>query len=381
MTTLTTPNAVANELGFPHPTLTTIALSAQPSPKEIRQLKREVYSNARSVDSPQGGGNHGHLGLVMPAADYTALAGVGVAWAAPAAPVRPVIAPGTTNVMMNNQMNEWEEAKTVHAVFLKTSKTLKALVLEAVPVAYIESLADAIHGFNDVNVAAIIAHLETTYGAITTEDLEENEALLSAPWDPKDPTELIFNNADKILAFAQAGGEAIPDGKCVRTLVKVFEHSGVLNDAVKDWRKKTAVNQTYDNLRTHMRTYNQRRIRALTADEAGFNTANAATTQPSGDRETIAAAVQEVLRRQNSANQANGNNNAPTPDGPMFYCWSHGLGRDPNHTSRSCNNQAEGHQVDATVDNMMGGNNQVRCRRGERPSQHWRKQRIGKRAA
>ena len=47
----------------------------------------------------------------------------------------------------------------------------------------------------------------------------------------------------------------------------------------------------------------------------------------------------------------------------LFYCWSHGLGRNPKHTSESCNSPLEGHKKEATLDNMMGGCNNIASRR------------------
>ena len=43
----------------------------------------------------------------------------------------------------------------------------------------------------------------------------------------------------------------------------------------------------------------------------------------------------------------------------MYYCWTHGLGKNRKHTSATCNNKAEGHKDEATADNMMGGNNKI----------------------
>jgi hypothetical protein len=66
---------------FPHakltiPKLTPLDTEQEPSAEAIRLLRRELYANARNVPtSSLGGGTHGHLGLLMPAADYLLLAG------------------------------------------------------------------------------------------------------------------------------------------------------------------------------------------------------------------------------------------------------------------------------------------------------------------
>jgi hypothetical protein len=58
---------------LPHEQLTLIP--GKLSAATIRQLKKELYANARSIHSDRGGGLNGHLGLVMPTAAYVIRAG------------------------------------------------------------------------------------------------------------------------------------------------------------------------------------------------------------------------------------------------------------------------------------------------------------------
>jgi hypothetical protein len=59
---------------LPHPTLTPI--HGKPTAATLKGLKKEVYANARAVYSEQGGGLNGHLGVVMPTAQYVICAGI-----------------------------------------------------------------------------------------------------------------------------------------------------------------------------------------------------------------------------------------------------------------------------------------------------------------
>ena len=43
----------------------------------------------------------------------------------------------------------------------------------------------------------------------------------------------------------------------------------------------------------------------------------------------------------------------------MYYCWSHGLGINKQHTSPTCTFKKDGHIDTATVDNMQGGCNRI----------------------
>ena len=48
------------------------------------------------------------------------------------------------------------------------------------------------------------------------------------------------------------------------------------------------------------------------------------------------------------------------------YCWTHGFGKDPTHTSATCTRRAENHDTTATIHNMKGGNATIRRQRGDR---------------
>ncbi len=366
------------EITFPHKEITKLSNEEAPTAKNLLTLRKEVYANARSIESNPGGGAHGYLGLVMPDVEYQLL--VGVAWADPVHPGALAIAPGTTAVQLAVDKAAHEDRHLAYCTFLAVEAKLKSQLLSAVPNEFLNALEDPVHGFSDVTAAEMLAHLTTSYGTVTPEDLEENEAELSTEWDPTTPTELVFDNANKIMVFATSAGEAIPQGKVVRTLLKVFEKSGVLGDAVKDWKKKTAVQQTPALMRVHFRTYNKRRLKdSTTAAQQGFGTANTATGNP----DPLLAMVQQLLQQNVGGDPVTlqallANNRGPPSNnrGPSsntnaagdkhYYCWSHGLSTNKDHTSGACTSPADGHQATATLTDMMGGNPTIKRRRGER---------------
>ena len=224
-------------LKFPKEDLTPFPIKTTPNSDTVNTLIKEVYANAVAIPSPQGGGQHGHLGVVMPAADYLALGGGIVPWVDPVDP-GPLVAVGGAVAVIANATAAWEEEKRVFHTFVLVKTTLKNQLLKAVPDVYLNALAHPVLGFANVNPNQMLAHLLATYGTITTEDLKENKARLTAPWDINQPTETVFDRAVKVQAFAQPH-EPITDGTVVRKILEVFEASGVLADACKDWTKKT----------------------------------------------------------------------------------------------------------------------------------------------
>ena len=68
---MTTTTATAPSFAFTHKNLTPIV--GRPDPVTIDVLRGEIYANAMDVPTELGGGQYGHLALVMPADQYTNL--------------------------------------------------------------------------------------------------------------------------------------------------------------------------------------------------------------------------------------------------------------------------------------------------------------------
>ena len=115
---------------------------------------------------------------------------------------------------------------------------------------------------------------------------------------------------------------------------------------------------------------NYRRVTSVTSTTAGFQSGHPAahfssapshssttTTSSLSTDPTVLAAEIVALRAQLalavvSPAPSNGRLRTPATRG---YCWTHGSSGNVAHTSASCANPAEGHQVAATNRNRMGG--------------------------
>ena len=366
---------------LPFEALTPLSTVSPPTAKTIRRLKKEVYACALFIDSDAGGGQHGCLGMVMTAAEYAAHLTAGghavVAWIDPPNPAAPVFPAAVAHWQVAHDMANYDMEKDDYSITQTLEGKLRKMILIAVPNMYLNALADPMTGFAGVRVRVMLNHLTVQYGTITTEDLEQNEQDLAMTWDPNEATDKVFDNATECQAFATAANDPITDNKAMREILKTFKKSGVMHDGIKDWKKKAAAAQTLANMRTHFCDANKRRLENDTAALQGYGTANAATGTNAGAG-TITMTTEDLQRLldMQSANAAaqrtttNGVPPVPPPTGAggssYHYCWTHGLSLNPNHTSATCNRQAPGHQTAATLMNMMGGNNTIARRRGER---------------
>ena len=199
----------STSLTFPHPELTTI--SGEPNTSSLRLLQKELYANSRQIFSTRGGGNNGHLRLLLTDAEY--LARTNIVFAIPVHPGNaPVHAAHATGVQIAETIRLFNQEIDDHRLYERVKAELKQQLLKAVDSRYLQVLEDLDFGYADVAPQAMLNHLKTTYGQIQPDDIEKNRnLLLSAEWNADEPIENIWLRIRDCQAFA-APIEAITDG-------------------------------------------------------------------------------------------------------------------------------------------------------------------------
>jgi hypothetical protein len=331
---------------LPHDPLTPLDPKQQPTPFAMQRFRAEIYANCRAVTGIVHGGHYGHLGMAMPPAEYSALAHVG-AGGAYDLPVRPprIDFTGMSVIQREDAKATFAEEMDDYNDSWSLQHQLKKLMLDAIPEVYINRLKDRQHNFAEVTVRTILDHMMTRYGTIRPEDLEANLKRMDQPWDPDTNIQSVFDNAAECRAFAAEGQDAISDPTYIRRVLEVFRKSGVFSNDIRDWNLKPEADKTIAELKVHfLRADQQRRANEPTLKHTLAAKASGTVS------DTVAEKTQPT-----------------TSNGPIrHYCWSHGLGLNPDHTSATCTNPAPGHIRDATLANMKGGNNTIRRQAGER---------------
>jgi hypothetical protein len=150
--------------------------------------------------------------------------------------------------------------------------------------------------------------------------------------------ETLYTKITNAQQFARTAGamHQIPDATAIYLTLAVIEKSGAFNEPCSNWRKRPEADQTMANFHADMDHTWKEHNRHMKSSDAGYH----------------------------QALVANANNTTRTPDVlvdtvPMYYCWSHGLGFNEKHDSKTCNNKKEGHQETATIKNRMGGSTSI----------------------
>jgi hypothetical protein len=348
----------SSKFNFPFETLTPI--TGKPTNTTLQLLQRHLFTNARSVPSARGGGLHGHLAILLSDANY--IARVGIAFLIPIHPGPPPVAVGTA-AAISIALRAYTEALNDVALYNNLRAALTAQILTAVNPSFLSALEDPDFGFGDVTPFAMLEHLRDEYGTMTPEELEHNRAALSEPWNFDDPIEDLWAKISNIQRVATLGALPIPDLTVITLTLAMIEKTGLLASTTDKFRLRPTAEWTLGLFKTEFKLGNQERIRRLTASDAGYHGAHhasivtpppphiaAATTAPPVPTHTIPTPIQHVS----------------VEGGKLYYCWTHGLSPNRNHTSATCLHKANGHRNDATAFRMHGGNNTIATGRPRR---------------
>ena len=197
----------------------TTLIPNKPTHTTLQLLQRELYANACTIHSTRGGGAHGHLAIIMPAANY--LTRAGQPFDIPIHPGTAPLHPGNpTSAQITETNHQYAASLTEHALYQMTHEELKKQIISAIPNLYLAILSDDEMGFTDVSCSTMLAHLKTTYAMITTDDLEAKRDRLSTDWSPDNPIEDLWIGICEIHCFATAGNKPISNTTCLHLTLK-----------------------------------------------------------------------------------------------------------------------------------------------------------------
>jgi hypothetical protein len=167
-------------------------------------MQWELNNNAKSIESELGNGNHGHIFLVIPEAEYLKLTN-GIPCVPPEKPPTNVDHPnGATAPQITKANRRNTNEKFAYKQYHDATKAICNQLIAAIPLSYIESLSHPTCGFNKVPPIVIITHLWSQFGKIRSSDMRANEQRMKAAWHPPTPFQDLIKQLNDGKKFAAA---------------------------------------------------------------------------------------------------------------------------------------------------------------------------------
>jgi hypothetical protein len=258
--------------GFPHSSLPKV--TGEPTFEDLNVIRRLLNTNAMSVASYEGGGRHGHLGIIMTNEEYFAIA-VDV-FPVPANPgPSAAVVVGMTAAVNAETTQLHREATQVYRTYHNVYQAIKKLISESFDDAYLNALSDEIVGYTNCKSLQLLTHLLTYYAMISPTELTQNYEQLNTPYDPNLPIETLFQQIQDALAFAVAGGQPYGADMIISVAYTLIFDTGLLPDAGRAWQSREIAAKTWAQFKIDFATaYREFRLTNQTTQQSGFHSAN-----------------------------------------------------------------------------------------------------------
>jgi hypothetical protein len=231
---------------------------------------------------------------------------------------------------------------------------------------------------------------------IAPTELTQNYERLTAPYDPNQPIEMLFQQVQYARAFAVAGGQPYGAAMIVNVAYTLVFITGLFPDAWRAWKSRAIAGKTWEQFKIDfVSAHREFRLTNQTTQQSGFHSDNImiehgreemmqdtvdaisqSAKATASNRGTVATltTTNEKLATQLEAPQAQiahlkdeiealKNKIKPVWQGQRphkttnneSYCWSHGYQVAKSHTNATCNMKKSGQKDRATKSNPMGG--------------------------
>ena len=393
---------------FDSPVLTRI--HGEPTYESLKVLKKQLQSNAASVNCALGGGANGHLGLVLTVNEYVRVCND--AYIRQVMPA-PLVIPNNTAQHESIRLKaEHDERFRLYNEATDVDRALKRQLAQALDQVYVKGFRDSVTNQVQGTIPFILEELFSIYGYVEPEILAELETKTrDMHYMIHDPIVSIFNEIEDLRDLAVAARNPYTETQLIFFTLEIIRKSTEFEDALTKWEVKLDDEKTWENLKVHFRTGHLllRKLRGKTMRQAGFQTANNLATRVMSElsdletrvmnaieeREppiptpppppptpshieqpteqafamnTFAPGMMELMERMsarmdamelatrntntNTTTTNNNNSQRYTRTNTSDYCWTHGACA---HKSKVCTRKRSGHKDNATLANKMGG--------------------------
>jgi len=236
------------EIYFPHQALTSIA--GNPSYPDLQALYRQAKANAQSVPCTLGGGNNGHLGLIIDAITYERIA--------PGTPYTRATHPGTIAATTATApiIAERVRIHTLAVGLFHETNLIEQIILSQISAALDESvmmpLIDEDTGVIRGTIPNTMDYLFSTYGNISDQKLNETrQVTINHTYVHADPVANVFNVINKYAAMAQAQGTPETSEQLISIGRIIITNANIFADSVEKWDNRNIGDKTWTDFKMH----------------------------------------------------------------------------------------------------------------------------------
>ena len=274
-------------------------IDGQPTEEDLTKLLQELTAMAATIPTTNGGGSHGHIGMLLEDAEYTAFSTGGTPFTVP---TNPGPYPATVDpdaVIRERQIAEHKYEIKEFETYLGVENALRNKIIKAIDGEWLEGIRHSTVGFTHKTPFEMLEHLRQGGILVDYLDVAEITSRLLEQWDGSENPASRFARDDQLERQLVKAG--LPDQQALRlALAQTFaKNSGEYDAYLREFKRKPIADQTFANFRPGFVTEFAKRSKSReTARSAGFGSANAAISKEEevAQLELALASVADVIQ-------------------------------------------------------------------------------------
>ena len=274
-------------------------IDGQPTDEDLNRLTEECINAASSISTTNGGGQHGHVGMIIPDAEYILFSRNAKSFVEPTNPGPYPANVDQDPVIRERQVAEHKAEQAEFETYQGVKNFLLKAIVKSVDPEWIAELKSDRMGFNHRTPMEILEHLRTHGRDLDHLDVTELIQQLQKDWDHIEAPATFFARGDKIEKQLVKAGQAANPALRLAFGHATFEASGEFDPDLRRWKDKAPADKTFANFRVFMQKAFTDRTKhnKTTAKAAGHGIANLTTDESMGkvdEAEAAALAIAEV---------------------------------------------------------------------------------------
>ena len=280
-------------------------VDGQPKDEDLNLLIKELTNAAGSVATQNGGGEHGHVGMVIDDAEYVTFSKGGTKFVVPTNPGPYPASVDTDKVIRERQLAEHKAECNEYETYLGVENYLRRMIVKAVDHEWLAEIESETMGFNHLSPQALLTHLRSVGGTLDHMDVTELFTNIQKPWDGIEAPAAHFARGDKFeRQLLKVGQNKNPTLRLAFALA-TFHASGEYEPALRDWDAKPKTDQTFANFRIFIQKEfgTQHKQNKTTAKAVGYGIANSITDTDIDQLEAQALMIAELANSMKDESQ------------------------------------------------------------------------------
>lgn len=272
-------------------------IHGQPTQESLAQLRRALAGIVTAIPTGNGGGQHGHLGIIMATDEYIELSAGGEEYIEPIFPGHYPAAVSANAATRAREEAEHKGEVKEYETHLGVSRGVKAQIEEAVDPEWLEELQDPVLGLVNVTPLQMIEHLILRGGAVDYVDIVELKTERDAPWEAETHIAMYFVRVERAVAKLEKAEVESDQIELAAQALYQIKQSGMMSNALLTWDAKSDADQTWPNLKEHfIKAYADRRKHEEIETKQHFHSASQAKEAKEDLEAEYANATNEIIQ-------------------------------------------------------------------------------------